>query len=253
MEKTKTNKKSKSFIVLLVAILLCIAVVLGMGGFTYAKYISQKSVPSQTANVAKWGWTVSAETSELFGTQYVNNKITTGKEASALDVMASSTTTTNVVAPGTSGSMTFSISGSAEVRSKIVISATEGTTVQLKWTDSENTEQTYEPIKWTVTKDSGTTNLLSDNTYASLISYLNTLTSGETGVTVNPTELFTNAGTYKISWEWKFEESDTNNGYDTILGEISNGSTAYSDTYTASTTVTLDLKISVAQVQGTAA
>ncbi len=237
----KTDRKSKSFIVLLLAILLCVAIVLGIGGFTYAKYISGKTVETQSATVAKWGYVISVDTENLFGKQYADNKITTETGASKVDVQAASANENNVVAPGTSGSMSFSVTGSAEVRSKITIAATTGTTVQLKWTDSDGNEQTYEPIKWTLT-DSDSIKTTFDS-YEKMIEGLNALSDSFSNINPNKTVNLS----YTLSWAWEFESN--NDEYDTILGEIANGGTV--DGYTATTSVTLDLKITVEQIQGT--
>ena len=54
-ENAGKNKKT----VLTIAIALLLVLALALGGFTFAKYISQGS-GSDTATVAKWGWTISA-------------------------------------------------------------------------------------------------------------------------------------------------------------------------------------------------
>ena len=51
-------KKRSLFIV--VAMVLLLAVVLGMGGTTFAKYITSKDVPVESATVAKWGYVITA-------------------------------------------------------------------------------------------------------------------------------------------------------------------------------------------------
>lgn len=228
MEKTKTNKKSKtSLIVLLVAILLCIAVVLGMGGFTYAKYISSKTVETQKATVAKWGYVISADTSKLFGKNYLQNNIVTTANPAAtdVDVQAASTNENNVVAPGTSGSMTFSITGSAEVRSAIKIVATTGTTVQLETGTGDSKTTAYEPIKWTLASKSSenddyttVSGWENGKTYSDMIDELGKLSVAN----IDPGDTTNIPLYYKLSWKWELE---------TVKTEATTGDNATPATY----------------------
>lgn len=256
MEKTKTNKKSKSsVIVLLVAILLCVAVVLGIGGFTYAKYISEQSVDSKTANVAKWGYKISVDADELFGDAYgtttgaIIDYSTTG---ATVGVKAGSESSP-LVAPGTTGSMTFSITGKAEVRSKITITADEDNNVPISLKNVTDGVD-YEPIKWTLSSKSSSDSDYTDVTdcvgvsLSTIVSTLNglddDLTAIETGTEANMY--------YKLSWEWAFEDTTETNAnlYDTILGEAANDRSSVPGGYTAVTEMKIALTITVEQIQG---
>ncbi len=251
MEKTKTNKKSKSIIVLLVAILLCVAIVLSLSGVTLAKYISSKQVSTQTANVAKWGWQVGLDSDKWFSNaygyeaDYTNNVAISYPNTDSASVGVKASSSDNiVVAPGTEGSLTFNIAGSAEVRSQITVavadsdssddsdSDTTAETIQLKWNEtsgSTTTEKTYEPIKWTLTKKSSSTDTSygdvyyttdSDGSYSISTTSSNNKVEGVgyevlAGVLnsmtkeIAPNGTYDYAGYYKLSWEWPFE-ADSN-------------------------------------------
>lgn len=262
MEKTnKTSKKSKSsLIALLVAILLCVAIVLGMGGITLAKYVESKEVGTTSATVAKWGYTITADSSKLFGDAYNSNGVVADYSASSLAVKAESSGS-NIVAPGATGEVTFSVVGKAEVLSAITFKMDDSaTTVQLKSGDTV----VYEPIKWTLyegTKSEDSNDIsytpvtdATDKKYSEIITKLNDLSVASVEPNSEEQALY-----YKLGWAWEFENSDsdaanTNNGYDTILGEaVRSGSstsvTVDDTTYTVSTTLTFNLTITVEQIQ----
>lgn len=169
--KNKTKKRLG-----VVAAMLGLVVAIGaVAGNTLAKYISSVKVESQTATVAQWGYTVTANASDLFSDKYVGNKIA-ASNAGSLDVKA----TAKVVAPGTSsaedkegaeGALVVTINGKAEVDAQLVIDIKEFNTVWLKAmslsyveknAEGENETKTtdfaaYYPLKWTITAG-GTTN-----------------------------------------------------------------------------------------------
>lgn len=275
----KTNKKSKSsFIVLLAAILLCVAVVLGMGGYTYAKYISSRSVETQTANVAKWGYAVGVDSTNLFGDAYGTENGTVieypATDTVSVGVKANSSGSL-VVAPGTTGSVTFSVVGSAEVRSKITIAANSDsnknyTTVTLT-AGSGDGALSYEPLKWTLksSTDGSTYTAVEGGdgvSLAAIIEKLNGLSGDLADIAPNTSENLY----YELSWAWAFTDDSNENSdlYDTILGAVMagtntvgpngetisvSGSTATvgETTYTATTALVLDLTVTVEQIQGT--
>lgn len=104
----KLNKKQKRTATI-ASMAALLAVVLGMGGQTFAKYISTQDVATQTATVAKWGLTAQIDASKMFGLAYANgtaNAVATpDASASKVSVKAAA----SVVAPGTKGEMTISI------------------------------------------------------------------------------------------------------------------------------------------------
>ena len=184
-----------------------------------------------------------------------------------------------VVAPGTTGFMTFSVSGTAEVLSAITVKvATDYKDVTLtKGTGAS--ALVYNPIVWTLSKtvtsaEGGeATTQLATGTLAQIANAINDETTGVcNNASIKPNESVANT-TYTLSWEWKFTGSTvpTNFGIsadeaDTILGlsadeantdaidaykaifDAKYGEDAF-DSYTAATTVSFNLTITVKQIQ----
>lgn len=256
-QNTQKNSNKKS--VFVIALLLLLVAVIGFGGYTMSKYISSKN-SSGTASVAKWGFEVTANGDGLFGKEY---KYDSDKHASIVNTAGGASLTVKAdneesrVAPGTTGSMTFSITGTAEVKSQIAVSLT-GNDVVLKYRTSANEETPleYAPVKWTLKK--GASDVLVDN------GSFTELQNGLAGLnaTLNPNANYEKAGEYTIEWAWAFEtgsndtEKALNNKLDTFLGAIANNSDTTKDgtnTYTkaegTSTTINFTLSISVTQLQ----
>lgn len=225
MKDTKTRKKS----VILAAIVLLLIAVLALGATTYAKYVTSQTVPTKQATVAKWGFTVTANADDLFSDAYnKGGKVDATVEGAAVDVKASGLT----VAPGTSGSMTFSVIGSAEVLAKLTVTAS-GTDVSLTKTEDSSV---YNPVKWTLKQ--GDTAFVTDGTLVAVVEELNGITA-----TYQPgAEALSDE--YEISWAWAF---DGNDEYDTILGQFANGTTV--NGYTAVTGLSFSLTVSIEQIQ----
>lgn len=215
----KDNRKS----IFVIGLLLLLVAVIGFGGYTLSKYVTEKKETGH-ASVAKWGFTVETKTADLFGANYKfdNTKnssvVTTDDTAAALTVKASDTE--NRVAPGTSGSMTFTIKGSAEVKAKVEINMTVNKDVVLKYTVGATAAQEYKPVKWTLKKDNAVVNdkdgaALQDVTLAKIAAELNTY-----GATVDANGTYAHAGSYTIEWAWDFDASGagTNDALDTLLG-----------------------------------
>lgn len=258
-QNTQKNSNKKS--VFVIALLLLLVAVIGFGGYTMSKYISSKT-DSGTASVAKWGFTVSADASKLFGSNYemksgaASSTVTNEADATKLTVKASNADS-KVVAPGTTGSMTFSITGTAEVKSQIAVSLT-GNDVVLKYKTSANEETplAYAPVKWTLKKGASDV-LVNNGSFTELQTGLKGLNA-----TLDPNANYENAGEYTIEWAWAFEtgsddtEKTLNNKLDTFLGAIANKSDTTKDgtnTYTKAegtfTTINFNLSISVTQLQ----
>lgn len=196
--KSRKNKK----MLVAVAMVLMIALVAGMGAMTYSKYITTSTTDSPTATAAKWNYFISANATNLFGAEYKE-----GTDADTLatltetgDVVVKASSTANVVAPGTSGSMTITVGGESEVLAQFKVSI--AATSEIHFDD-------YYPIKW---KFNG-------NTYNN-IAALNTALSTLTAKAQWNTDAFEfTATTYTISWEWAFNgENDATNVKDTLIG-----------------------------------
>ena len=262
-QNTQKNSNKKS--VFVIALLLLLVAVIGFGGYTLSKYVSSKS-DNGTASVAKWGFTVTATGDGLFGTDYkydtaANTSISNSTTGTVLTVSAKtpdSGNRSNLVAPGTQGSMTFTIDGTAEVKSRVAINLNVTSDVVLKYTATGVTDGTYNPVKWTLKKGVGesqavvkakdTNKDLANVTLAEIAAELNSY-----GADIEANATYANAGTYTLEWAWAFESG--NDALDTFLGTIANTPATTTDgTYTkaagTSTTIEFALSVSVTQVKG---
>lgn len=203
---SKFNKKKKMLLIL--SIVLMLTMVVGMGAFTFAKYVTTQTADDQ-ANTAQWGFVITADASDLFGTDYTLSG--TGTSATVVEtgngVAVKATGTGNVVAPGTTGSMSFSINGKAEVLAK----------VSLEWTATKDIHlDAYYPVKWTITENG--VPVCED---VKLSAALAALKSSVGVVSIAPgTEV---NKTYVLSWSWAFDSG--NNKSDTVLGLLAGGKT----------------------------
>lgn len=207
----KLNKKQKRTATI-ASMAALLAVVLGMGGQTFAKYITTETTKAQTATVAKWGLVTNlqADDQNIFLNAY-------DKDASDQTVVGLNSA--KVVAPGTSGSYTYTVSGVAEVDAQVTFTFSAYTPVSLTAANNFG----YYPIVWTYQLNDGEEKRIG-STEADLV-YKNT-NGKETGFKV--TEQYEANGQANISltinWKWDFYTSDVNDGYDTLLGYASNGS-----------------------------
>lgn len=244
----KKSKSMRAAGALLVATLLSTSAVSG----TYAKYVTSDS-GSDTARVAKFGVVVAASGS-LFSETYIDEP----EEAGTTGLTVASSSNDNVVAPGTNSGdgLTFSITGTPEVATKIVIDVTDASEIWLKKADAlpdvtNNTTDTfalendYYPVQFTLTKPDDTTTV---GTLAEIEAALEGLS---TDFIAPNTDLSTAYGTYTLTWAWAFD--DNNDKADTLLGDLAAG-TGPEDisTLEEGTDYNLDcgiqIKISVVQV-----
>lgn len=253
------KNKTKKRIGIVAMMLLLVVAIAATAGNTLAKYIYSATVTPQAATVAKWGFVVTANTTELFSEQYSDNNVVSAG-ADEIDVKADA----KVVAPGTSnatGYMVVTISGYAEVDAELTIDVSDFKTVWLDRTvdsvvtevegDVEGTtttelvaltevteleEDIYYPIKWTI----GETELddpTEGEDYEEVIADAIATALGEMGEGVEATAdgakvtAFVPAqteieATLEIKWEWEFEATgdDANHDVeDTILGALAAG------------------------------
>ena len=156
MTQQKTERKNNKKTAVIVALLLALIALLCFGGYTFSKYVTS-GTGKGTANVAKWGYTASVDTTKLFGEEY---KYDAAKAASTVDgtgaklTVKADTANRNLVAPGTAGSMTFTVVGQAEVRARLHMSLTPTKDVVLKIKKTGDAAYTdYNPVKWTLKKN----------------------------------------------------------------------------------------------------
>lgn len=248
------NMKRKALIVAVMALLL--VAILAMSVSTFAKYTTTTNISSNSAAVAKWGFAASIQANDMFGDAYgtatasVASKdtwVANSNEAGTLSVKATSGGT-EVVAPGTKGSMTFSITGTAEVLAQITVKV-DASSKDVSLTKTEG-NKTYNPIKWTLKKDGVAVSGCENTTFSAITTYLEAMDE-----VVDPAENYSKAGNYEISWVWALNNSadmlngaaDSIDAADTMLGQAAiSGAPAG---YTAVTTVTLDFSIEITQIQ----
>lgn len=247
--KTRNNKRKP---LLVVALVLMVALVLGMGAMTYSRYIStdKTNANETTATVAKWGYVVTINAENMFGEEYNNNIVATTSGDNDVRAVVNYTGDNNlIVAPGTGGSMTITVNGNADVLAQLSITVNDSQDVSLK----EN-GAAYNPIKWTLKKQIGgeaETEVVKDKTLAELVTGLGNCTQ-----VIKASETINNI-TYTISWSWALDS--VNNEYDdadTVLGlaaanKVSEPSYTHNEkTYTEiNTQLKLDLSVTIQQIQ----
>lgn len=221
----KNNKKSAVIIVLLLALtsILC------FGGYTLSKYVTSGS-KTGTAQVAKWGYTVELDGNNLFGKNYKFDGVVSKTTADSDSLTVKASGDYSVIAPGTTGSLTFKIKGKAEVRALIAMGINPHNDVILKMKKASGEEIEYKPVKWTLKKNGVTA---AENTSLEAVAF--TFHSDSAlGVKAPGFEL--PETTYELIWTWAFEGTETFNGVtanelDTILGRCANDNSyaAYGD------------------------
>lgn len=196
--KNKTRKSKK--ILMVAAIALMVALVAAMGTMTYSRYITTTSEPTQTATAAKWGYVLSANADNMLGDTYKKTGATATVDAAGTIVVRGQAGA-DIVAPGTSGSMTISIGGSSQVLAQFKISIT-GT--DIKYDD-------YLPIVWTFGGHTYNTITALNNAMADAAALTATWDDGENAFTFS-------TASYTLSWAWDFGTDATISAKDTLIG-----------------------------------
>ena len=252
MTQQKSERKNNRKTAVIVALLLALIALMCFGGYTFSKYVTHGN-GTGTAHVAKWGYTVDVDTSGIFGEKYKKeagafSTITTSNDG--LSVKAESAGR-KLVAPGTTGSMTFSVGGKAEVKALLAMGITPNQDVVLKIQKGEAAEIVYNPVKWTLKKNGAEVPGAVNVTLIDIADKLNNAPVSvggtyEAGVEVPAT-------TYELSWAWAFEGTETFTGItvdelDTILGQRANNAAFTYAGWTINEAVTsiefvLDIKV----------
>ena len=258
MTQQKIERKNNRKTAVIVALLLALVALLCFGGYTFSKYVTSGK-GSGTASVAKWGYTASVNTTKLFGETYklaTTNVSTVDGTGTIINVQAD-TAGRKVVAPGTAGSMTFTVGGKAEVRALLSMGIDVYTSkdVVLKIRKNGETAYTeYRPVKWTLKK--GETTVAENVTLAKIAETIHDEAINKTYV---PNEKL-DSTTYELSWAWVFENNSENvlglsiDQVDTILGQMEAGVTGYTpagyeiDTDNSSTELAFTFTIQVSQL-----
>lgn len=225
MTQQKSERKNNKKTTVIIALLLALIAILSFGGYTLSKFVTSGGSTGK-AQVAKWGYTMEIDGSNLFGKNYKfddkASKVT--KDTTGLTVKASGDY--NVIAPGTTGSMTFKIGGQAEVKALIAMGITPEKDITLKLKKADGQEIVYNPIKWTLKKNGKLITGLENKTLIDVAGAFHDMTSNPVSSVKKPGEVLEET-TYELIWAWAFEGTDTFTGItadelDTILGRRAN-------------------------------
>ena len=204
----KKNKMMRIASVLLVAVLLTTCAISG----TFAKYITEKE-STDTARVAKFGVDLAVTVDGAFATEYDADTTATDKlgVAIAKTVVASSTDSDNLVAPGTNGDLMASatIAGTPEVAVNV---KQEATMVLTNWA----VEGTYYcPL--VITVDGAKFYGMDYTSAAEFIAAVEAALDSDVNYEPN-TDL---TESHSVTWEWAFEGTDgkQTDVKDTALGD----------------------------------
>lgn len=198
MNKSESKKGKK---IALVAVFVMLIFVFAFGGYSFAKYTT-KGTGTDSASVAAWGIKVTANNTGNFKTQYASADET-------LQVSASDST--KVVAPGTSGSMTLAISGSAEVAVGFKMKFSAKKDISAKYGTEE-----YHPLKFKLSVK-GEDAALAEGSLKEIEKYVTGLGTGYIrtyGVNYN---FDSNPVVYTLSWEWAFSTDENKDILDTAI------------------------------------
>ena len=235
-QNNEKSKNGKRLALILIAILLLVAI--AFGAYTYSRYVTQDS-GNGSATVARWGYEIditgSSENNGFSKYYRVNNDtsaVAAGDNTGAVIAVVSSDG--NIVAPGATGSVTFSVNGYAEVTAELVASLTNTSSISLSISGNSQS-YTYYPVQYQLTKGTGeSAEVLVDwGTIGTISTYFST--------TKNPLSNYYMSSnvseTYTITWRWQFEGGNYSvpgsttisaNAMDTILGQIAaSGNTNY--------------------------
>lgn len=222
MEKSRNNNSRRLMAIIAVVLMVCL--ILAMGAVTFAKYITSGTTGDQTATAAKWGFVVNVDANKLLGKEYKGPGLAKIDGTGTVAVQASTDATQNILGPNTTGSVNFTISGTAEVLAqlKISIGAISG-----KDAVEEIHVGDYYPVKWTLKKGDTVVKVGEEE--------LKDMKLGDINVKLGTGVLETiNAGTsvesitYTLSWEWALTGEGVDNAKDTAIGYKAN-STDYSN------------------------
>lgn len=191
------SKNGKRIALILVALLLIAAI--AFGAYTYSKYVSDAS-GSGKATVAKWGFNMSitdnsANGGDAFGFANDYNASGTAQNSPDSAVISASSDSTNIVAPGAKGGLTFTIgNGTSEVQAALTADLNRTSYIFITLTSGDNA-YTYSPITYT----------LGGSATATGFDAVKTAINGLSDDEIAPGEPITGAGTYNIEWEWEYE------------------------------------------------
>lgn len=225
----KKNRMMRLASVLLVCVLMTTSVISG----TFAKYTTSAEA-EDTARVARWGVELAVTGGDtLFSKEY---------DGTDSRITVKSSDTEDVVAPGTQNTtgVTFTLNGTPEVATKVTASIGAAEDVFLKYTDELGTEQTYYPVKFTLTHTyadgafsikpavAGTGAAVEATTGKDVVTgtltQINAVLQNLTNAMTQNNPGYPYADTFNLTWAWEFGDP-ANNAKDTTLGNIAAGQT----------------------------
>ena len=219
MTQQKSERKNNRKTTVIIALLLALIAILSFGGYTLSKFVTSGGSTGK-AQVAKWGYKMGVDGSKLFGKNYKFDHVASKEDADGLTVKASGDY--NVIAPGTTGSMTFTIEGKAEVKALIAMGIEPIKDVTLKLQKADGGEIVYNPVKWTLKKNTKELPGMIKTTLHGVAGAFHDMIYNSASSVKNPGDVLEKT-TYELVWEWAFEGSGTFEGVtadelDTILG-----------------------------------
>ena len=225
MEKSKHNVRT---MIVAFGMLLMFAIVAITGTITYSRYTDSETATMQ-ATAAKWGFVLTVDATNLSGGDSVAYA---EEDNNGLSVVANR----SMIIPGSSGSMTITINGTAEVASKFVFSLADG--YEDIFLSGE--ANAYYPIEWSVQSDMirDLTDNGQDTAKWAWTSKSNLALMGEElyqatqlGAVAFPAGAVVNDLTFTFGWEWPYEREAGNSDYalkfnnlDSILSRLTLGS-----------------------------
>ncbi len=231
------SRRSKSIIVAAIILMLCL-ITTCVVGTTLAKYTTSGD-GSDSARVAKWGVNIEINGDSLFKNEYQKS------DSDATLTVKSSSTEDKVVAPGTSGSTTFSITGTPEVALNVTIKLENIEDVFLKANDENNFDADYYPIvftlKQTANRNGNIDHTIATGTLADIAKALNGTSDSWSENYAPNTKL---DSTFELSWEWAFDGG--NDAADTILGDYIAANKSDCDDYCLN--VSYELTVTATQI-----
>lgn len=233
MTQQKSERKKNKKTAVIVALLLALIALLCFGGYTFSKYVTSGS-GTGTAQVAKWGYTIEVNGDNLFGNKYKFDGVASKATAEENNLTVKASGDYNVIAPGTTGSMTFNVTGQAEVKALVSMFITEAVhnegikDIVLKVQKAGGNEIVYNPVKWTLKKKTKTQPDMialpgmKETTLHNVAGAFHDMIYNSASSVKNPGDVLEET-TYELVWEWPYEGTGTFEGVtadelDTILG-----------------------------------
>ena len=199
-QSNEKSKNGKRLALILLALLLIAAI--AFGAYTYSKYVTNQK-GTDSATVAMWGYTISVkgdttDDTGFFETSYAN---ATG------ETIISSISSNNLVAPGSSGSVTITASGKSEVNAKLSMLVEDGWSdifLTVTKADSTSTTVMYYPVLFTLADSKSSALDGCENVpLAVLVNNIKAADFPEFIESSNAIE-----ETYTLSWSWASELSE---------------------------------------------